>query len=144
MKSLLVSICGAVVALAFAGCSRQPDYGEVQGRVTMGDQPVTDATITFENQASGVAVMAPLGADGGYQVKTHEADGLPPGAYRVTVTPGAIMTDTTNIPLAGQEPPSQQPPATPIPEKYRTAAASPLQAEVKAGENAPFNFDLSP
>ena len=130
--------------LLTAGCSGPAPRGPVRGRVTVGANPVTAGTIIFENKAAGVAVTCPLNEDGTYEFKTHEGRGLPVGAYDVAITPGGVMTGADDVLVPGKPPPP--PPrvsAVKIPSRYHTTATSRLHVEVKAGDNPPFDFDLS-
>jgi hypothetical protein len=129
---------------ALAGCSGRPPWGTVKGRVSLGSQPVTEATIIFENSESGIAVTCPLREDGRYEIATYHGPGLPVGTYRVAVAPGGRMRDGDDSPLAGKNPPPpKKKTASPIPSRFHTATASPLLAEVREGENPAFDFDLS-
>ncbi len=137
----------ALIALAGAasGCSSDAHRGVVKGRVTFKGQPVTGALIHFENREGGVEAQAALDADGRYEVKTLQGDGLPAGRYKVAVAPGRIMQPGEEAPLAGKAPPKGSlPPTTAVPAKYLRTATSDLVAEVKAGDNPAFDFELKP
>jgi hypothetical protein len=126
--------------LLVAGCSDGPPVGKVQGKLTVGNQPLTAGSVIFENRDTGVAAQAALGSDGGYVIRFRQRDGLPPGTYQVAVTPSTIGTGEAPLVVPNNEPP----PASPIPEKYRTIKTSGLTATVKAGDNPPFDFNLTP
>jgi len=133
-----------LAALCLPGCGgpETAPRGTVAGKVTLGGKPVTRGAVVFENPETGVAVMAALGPDGTYEVKTYEGAGLPVGHYRVAVTPQAPAATDEN-PLAGAgalEPP--QP--VEIPARYHDAADSPLEIDVDEGKNRPFDFELEP
>ena len=124
-----------------AGCSG-PETGHVAGNVTIGGEALTQGSIVFEDTAAGVSVNAGLQDDGSYLVKTHDRDGLPPGTYKVAVTPSTFGDG--EVPLV-TDPSAQAPgPTSEIPQKYRSTATSELTATVEAGDNEPFNFDLQP
>jgi hypothetical protein len=134
-----------VFALLLVGCSEKgPARGPVKGRVTMGKQPVSGATVFFENAEAGVAMNAPLDADGNYEVKSYQGVGLPVGTYKVAVLPGGVMTADEQGPKAHEAKAKRPKPSVEIPEKYHKTASSGFTIEVKEGDNPPFNFDLAP
>jgi hypothetical protein len=130
------------LALAAAGCSGGTPRGTVKGKVTLGDKPVGNATISFEGD-TGAATQATVGEDGTYEIKTHQGAGLPVGNYKVAISPGATLQAGDEVPLAGKPLPPRKPPSTDIPEKFYKTATSGLKIEVKKGDNPPFDFDLS-
>lgn len=127
--------------LLVAGCSG-PDIGHVSGKVTVGGQPLTEGSVVFEDAAAGISVNAPLESDGTYTVKTFDRDGLPPGSYRVAITPSTFGDGETPLVTDGAD--QAAGPVSTIPERYRSPGTSRLIAEVKPGDNPPFNFDLLP
>ncbi len=111
----------------------------------MDSKPVTGASVFIENAETGVAMNAPLTLDGQYEVKTYQGAGLPPGLYRVAVTPGGVMKPEESLVLAGDAKAARAKlPVTPVPEKYHKTASSGLTIEVKEGDNPPFDFILTP
>ena len=138
------------VVVCVEGCGRHsgPPRWPVRGRVTLQGKPVNGGSITFENLTMGVAVVAPLDINGEYEMKTHNAEGLPAGTYRVSVTSQPIAPPR---PLDDQRPmiPSTPPrnaniPITPIPVRYQALASSGLTATIESGEDRRFDFDLVP
>ena len=125
-------------AVLLAGCDQQESIGTVAGKVTIDGQPLTAGSVVFSNQTAGISIQANLGPGGAYQVRSHDKAGLPPGSYRVAVTPTVIGNGET--PLAGK--PLPEAPPLLIPVKYNDVKTSGLTAEVKAGENKPFDFAL--
>jgi hypothetical protein len=134
-----------LAALFAAGCSADgPPRGTVKGRVTVGDRPVTGAVVRFDNPETGVAVVAPLGDDGTYDARTYQG-GLPAGTYRVAVTPGGVMTpEQAADPLRADAKAPAARPAVGFAARYHDPATSGLTAEVRAGDNPPFDFRLDP
>ena len=121
------------------GCSRGEELGRVSGKVTFEGEPVSSGIIIFANRAKGVYMTAALSADGNYRVVMARGVGLPLGEYQVAIGP----------PLPEE---SFGPPQRPLPKKmqfenipvrYRKIETSPLQLEVRRGEN-PFNVDMIP
>jgi hypothetical protein len=126
-----------LLAMGLSGCSRGPAVGEVSGKVTFEQKPVTEGRITFLNPATGHAAEAGLDRDGSYVIVTPEG-GLVVGDYIVMVNP-LIYLDRSNP----RTPPSPvEKPARNIPEKYRNQGRTPLRATVKPGPNT-FDFDLT-
>lgn len=143
-RSLFAAVLLVGLALV-AGCgTKGPARGTVKGRVTLGDKAVTGATVMFENPETGVAVLAQLDADGNYEVKTHQGDGLPAGNYKVAVTPGGIMSPDEANPMADKAKIARPKLNVTIPEPYLKTATSKLTADVKPGDNPPFDFKLTP
>ncbi len=137
-------------AALLAGCSGASELprGTVRGRVTLAGKPLAGATVVFENRAVGVAQSATLDDDGRYEFLNYAAGGLPAASYKVTVSSGRSMLPGEEIPRLSPvakgpvTPPKRAP--TAVPDKYAKAESSGLSAEVKAGDNPPFDFDLKP
>ncbi len=130
-------LASAGLLLITLGCApaREPP-GIVIGRVVNRDKPITNALIYFEKIDDDYAVFESLAADGGFQLKTHDYGGLPAGSYRIAVRPdpGKSMA------LVGDAPTPRAHPL--IPERFMDTKTSALSAEVKAGENPLYLFDL--
>lgn len=142
MPRLIPALILSVAWLALTGCGGAKPAGKVSGKVTHNGAVVTNAAIVFENQAAGVSVKVNLGPDGTYTAKTADSIGLPPGAYNVAVTPSQVAA-TDDVPLVAAPTEGDQDPASTIPAKYHSPATSGLTAEVKAGDNPPFDFSLT-
>lgn len=145
MKRSLALLAAAL--LAGCGGPSEPPRGAARGRVTLAGKPLSGATVVFENKAVGVAQSATLDDDGKYEFVTYAAAGLPAASYKVTVTSGRFMLPGEEIPrinpaVKGVAPPPKK--ATAVPDKYGKAESSGLSADVKAGVNPPFDFDLKP
>ncbi len=105
--------------------------GRVAGKVTFKGQPVTDGLIVFANREKGVFILAEIGPDGSYNVETADGFGLPPGTYRVSITP-----PVSDAPV-GEMPKMPKPGAyDDIPEKYRRAETSGLTLTVEETKEA--------
>jgi hypothetical protein len=134
-----------LVVIAAEGCQRRHwrSLGTAHGRVTLQGKPVAADTITFENAAEGVALSAAIGPDGSYRMKSHEGDGLPVGKYRVAIMPQSFVVHH-RTPFDPQPEPAAANALSDIPQKYLAANITPLTAAVSPGENAPFDFNLTP
>lgn len=117
------------------GCGGEP-LGEVQGRVTLNGQPITQGSVVFENLEAGISVNAPLDANGRFEVRTYEQAGLPPGTYQVAVSPRGFQEEHEAIAV---DPDAHAANSPMIPTKYHLPATSGLTFEVQAGAN---DFDL--
>jgi hypothetical protein len=124
------------------GCGSNAPIGTVQGKVTLNGQPINGGRVVMVGEQPPVELAASIEADGSYKMRSYESDGLPPGRYKVAVSSQGIA-DGDEIALAGSPAPPE--PAGPkIPRKYESVETSGLTADVKPGDNPPFNFDLTP
>jgi hypothetical protein len=144
-RTRALALLGLVLA---AGCGpKDLPRGPVRGRVTLNNQPVSGATIVFESKALGVAQTATLDGDGRYDFASYGASGLPAGSYKVSVSAGRFMQPGEEIPLVAPKGKAAAPEpkkTVAIPDKYAKADTSGLTADVKAGDNPVFDFDLKP
>lgn len=119
----------AVVAIGMlvAGCSPRADVG---GVVTLDGAPLSGGVVTFSPLADGPTGYASIAADGRYVVQVGGRNGLPPGAYVITVA--------ANVRPAGEVPTGPGPYSdgiTPLatPQKYADPEQSPLRATLVSG-----------
>ncbi len=143
------SRCFALLcAAALVGCGGTTPLprGTAQGRVTLNGKPLTGATVVFESKAVGVCQSAALDDDGRYEFVAYNAAGLPAARYKVTVSGGRFMKPGEEIPrvtpAAKGVPLAARKPDAVVPDKYTKAESSGLSADVNAGDNPPFDFDL--
>jgi hypothetical protein len=125
----------ATLACAY-GCGANDGPQAVSGSVTYRGKPLTHGTVTFltTSGAPGPAAGA-LVTDGRFEVPA--ARGLEPGTYRVAISapePGGVLTREEKA--AGASPKARES----LPAKYN--AATELTAEVRAGAENRFDFDL--
>jgi hypothetical protein len=119
-----------LVALA-SGCGRR-DMGRVSGTLTFQGKPVPKATVKFTplNRPAGAGETD---AAGRFAVNTLKpGDGAFQGACVVTVIPGAEFEEGSIAPK----------PRPDIPEKYRDSSTTPFKADVVAGKENVFRFDM--
>lgn len=134
LASVLLLSCIALIL----GCGGPP-VGKVSGKVIYKDAPVAEGSVIFQNGDGTVSMSANLGADGTYTVTSVDRNGLPPGEYKVAVSPSKIGSGESPLAIAPGEAP---PPPPAIPAKYHSIETSDLKATVKAGDNPPFDFTL--
>lgn len=124
--SVRIRIAGLALLL-FAGCGEQPELPPVvvRGKVLFRGTPLTGGLVVFtpdddfsghNPQASGL-----IGPDGKFTLTTAQVAGVAPGKYRVTV--------------AG-------PDGLPLPARFLDPQLSGLRAEVLAGRENTFDFQL--
>jgi hypothetical protein len=115
----------AALLVALAGCGG--GQCPVRGKVIFDDgSPVTGGLVVFESKDAQPAVTArgAIQADGSYALGTHKADdGVPPGVYRVLLSPPAPAELT------------RRKPKPPFDERYLDFRTSGLECEVHAGTN---------
>ncbi len=131
---------GLILAVA-GGCSGRPKNvaRSVTGKVTLGGQPLTGATVGFAPVEGGSTAVGQTDANGNYKlIWGRNGSRLIEGAQ--------VGENTVNISTYAEAAPSAKPPRPEVPEKvphkYRTAEGV-LKATVKRGSNV-INFDLEP
>lgn len=127
MMKCLVTVCGIVSLAVLAGCGGEtealPELGTVTGKVTLDNQPLSDAMIFFE-PSKGAMSSGSTDAQGEYVLHFNAE------------TPGAVLgTHTVRI----SKPDGEAGPEI-LPTKYNME--SELTAEVTAGDN-PIDFQLT-
>jgi hypothetical protein len=129
---LTLSVCAATACVS-AGCGRQgPPLGTVHGQVTMDNQPVPRASITFSPQEPGPSSYGVTDGDGRYTLFFSDRQaGAVLGKHNVQIEALEPDEDENGNPV-GPEP-------VKIPQKYRVPG--PLTGEVNAGDNE-INFPL--
>lgn len=127
-KSLLLLIM-TLCMFSLTACDNAPrgiPRGEVSGKITFQGEPVTEGTVTFYSDKTGIAAPADLDSNGLFTI----SNGIEVGSYAVMIAP-PIIEDVTGAP------PTKKAKKTydNIPKKYRASETSGLQAEVKKGKN---------
>jgi len=133
---LLCLLCLAGL-IAVAGCGdRLGKLAPVQGKVTVGNTPLTAGEVRFfpETPKPGVALEsnAAIASDGSYTIKTNGKPGAPLGKYKVTVS---MPPADPNVP-----PPAKAPPR-PFNVSFEGPDSTTLQLEVVASPS-PGQYDL--
>ena len=124
-KSLLMFSVGALV---LAGCGSEAAKVPVRGKVTFKGQPLTDGSVMFVAQGSGVTATGTIKPDGTYELHSGKpGEGITPGAYKVSIAPAFYDPRTGSPPKFAT--------------KYQDPEMSGLTAEVKDGAGV-FDFDL--
>ena len=111
------------------GGSDAPPSGTVTGTVTMAGSPLTNGTVVYMDDATGVGGSAELDEQGQYAFDAP----LRAGQYAVSIQPPPLPAPH-ETPAAPSEPFA-------VPQKFQDAKTSGLTAEVKEGKNV-INFDL--
>jgi len=155
-------VCGLAAAV-LAGCGGgELDVVPATGTVTLDGQPVEGATVTFVPQdADGRTATGTTDQSGKFVLQTAGAgEGALPGKYKVTVSKVAVgaaagteaTTEEQGMQQVMQQMQGARDPAAQLskplqeqdqlPARYKSADTSGLEAEVKAGEDNNFTFDL--
>ena len=129
--------CAAVVMLS--GCKRDdglPECAPVSGKVTIGDEPLASAMVTFHPAGEGNRGQSATDVDGTYTLTTYGTeDGAIVGQHSVTVE--------RHIPPMPSQPGGKLPSAkSVVPPKYHVPSSSPLKFEVKSGTNNVFDIRI--
>jgi len=134
----------AVLALA-VGCGKtDPSLVPVSGTVTLNDQPLANATVTFipKDGTTGFGGVGKTDAAGKYRLagSRDNEPGIPPGEYRVVISK-RLMSDGSELPANDNTPPMNSPAKESVPAGYSSMAASTLTATVRPGMG-PSDFPL--
>lgn len=116
MLAALLGGCGGP-----SGPPRQP----VVGMLTFNGKAVPDAQVAFQCPEQNVYFTAMTDPQGRFEVVAASGDGLPAGAYQITVYPAP--SDDEEITEAPQRPD--------IPQRYRSTSTSDLKLTVAEGDN---------
>ena len=139
------------VLTVLAGCSSPtPDLGEVHGRVMLEGQPLANVQVTFAPEKSSMKTPLPISTgttdhDGNYRLKSTTATpGAAVGSHRVVIEDVAGDTPSAGNSREAQDekPLAVAPAAARVPQRYSTAAGTPLRHEVKLGDNT-INLELT-
>lgn len=143
---LRIGMCGAL--LFVAACTRPPDKWErarirtfpATGRVLLDGQPVSEASVIFQNDGVPTSPSALTSKEGVFYLRTYvPKDGAPAGTYAVAVS----KTTESRPPNDPELPPPPLEITHHLPWRYRSPKTSGLTAEVtEAGPNE-FVFELS-
>ncbi len=79
-----------LVAVTSVGCSKKIPTGTVKGKVTLDDQPYSNASVVLLGVDSGQAGSADIQSDGTFSI----AEPLPVGKYTVYLAPKASATNS--------------------------------------------------
>jgi hypothetical protein len=100
----------------------------MSGAVTYEGQPIPEGLVVVSNSQAGVYLTAKV-KNGSYEIKTAKG-GIPPGEYRVAITPPLVDHPVGPI----LERPKLAKYAQ-IPNRYRDESTSNFTAQLKEGEN---------
>lgn len=114
------------------GCSSK--LPQVEGTVTLDEEPLAGAFVSFQPVGAGAMATATTDDGGRYSINTGAQGGVAAGAYRVAVT--AYHTRAS----ANEQNPPQFSVATP--KRYNDPESSGLEAVVEPGKNT-FDFALT-
>lgn len=118
-----VAVMLLVLLGAVAGCTKSEPVGTLQGKVTLGGQPFSNARLNFVSKTTGVATAADIESDGSFKVATP----LKAGIYTVFLSPKTEADP--DHPRGGTGPDPK------VPQAYWNESSSPLKVEVKTGLN---------
>ncbi len=134
-RPVSVLLFALVVTAGLTGCGHSPRSGKERGdvvlTVTYSGEPLTGAFVNLENLDTGEGGGGEVGPDGTVQI-----DGVVTGTYAVVVLPpqGNPVPDTQAT--------GSLPDPSHFPQKFRTAATTPLEARIESGRQE-FTFDLA-
>jgi hypothetical protein len=148
-------LTAAMLTTLLAGCGGSPPPGTplpelvpVSGTVTMGDEPISQAVVTFlpENvSGDGFGGFGLTDASGRYEVGTmydgKSNPGLPVGKYKVIVSK-MVAPDGKALPPDPEVPPAMQGGRESIPLPFCSPAQTPFRADIPAGGGDSIDFKV--
>lgn len=128
-------VLGLAYLLALTGC--RPDYqldmAPARGVVTLDGKPLSAGSVLLVPDR-GRGAGGTLASDGTFVLTTYRpGDGAILGKHKVAVLPMQTDSETDDIPEG----------YVPIPARYKNAASSGLEVEVKPGEENVFELKLT-
>jgi len=124
-----------VMLVAYAvGCGSSGGRYPVDGRLTLGSEPIPNTVVSFLPRDGGTPGVATTDRDGRFVVSTREKRGLAPGVYDVVVE----IVPPQSSPDPDVEGPGQQPSPPPrptVPKRYGSPETSRLSIEVQRQPN---------
>jgi hypothetical protein len=140
-----------MLALLVVGCSRGPEYAEVEGVVTFQGKPLEEVEVIFypnpEAGTEGPRASCYTDDKGHFRLRSEQSGrgGVVVGKHKV------CLQDTTSVPppppvdlKPGEKPPEYRKGPPRVPQKYWSVGTTPYRdVEVKPG-NQTINFDLKP
>lgn len=147
-RHLLWNAFGVVLLTTLAGCAQESTpFGEVEGRVTLGDKPLANVLVQFVPDAAqgtkGTHSTAMTDDQGHYVLNC--ADGRPGavvGRHIVTIIFKESWQNRTEDP---RDPNAKPRPATPnlVPPRYQSSSTTPERHEVREGKQV-IDLKLTP
>ena len=123
-------VAALVMVFCCLGCAKQdgdlPEVQPVSGSVTYNGKPVDNGSVTFHSESARKPATGLLDKQGRFELTTFARhDGAEVGKYRVTVLAFDQSGSGDDEGLAAYS----------IPLKYTQEKTTPLEAEVKEGDN---------
>ncbi len=135
-----------LVSFTILGCDKpsDPSLVAVSGTITLNDQPLVNAAVTFipKDGTPGFGGVGKTDASGKYTIagsRTNEK-GIPPGEYRVVISK-RLMPDGTEIPADDKTPPMMSPAKESLPDSTSSMTSTKPTANVPVGGGT-FDFTL--
>lgn len=138
--------CFLLLMLVILGCDKatDPSLATVSGTITLNDQPLTYATVTFvpKDGTPGFGGVGKTDAAGKYRLagSRNNEKGIPPGEYRVIISK-RLMPDGTELAPDDNTPPMMSPAKESLPGSMSSTTSTKQIATVPA-EGGTFDFAL--
>jgi len=123
------TVCVVILAAGLFGCGGTAGGVAVTGTVTLDEQPLADAVVTFypDGETAGLGGAGRTGADGRYTLTAARGGSLPPGEYTVVIS-RPLRPDGTAPPP--DVPPIESDARETLPATYSSRDASALKRTV--------------
>lgn len=147
MKSFVqLSLLFVLLFIVFSGCSGPPALHPIKGKVTLGGKTYARLIVYFRPINNTVDEynlgVGETDAEGNLALRSSAGDGLAAGKYKVTFT--CLIAEESAMGLSDEkndDNPTVMTPVELVPEKYTDQGDSPVEFEIKKGENF-FEFDI--
>jgi len=125
------------ITLTVTGClDDAPQIAPAVGKVTFNGEPLPGAAVVNFVSDKGFSSRFDVTSDGEFSLRSEFGPGIPPGNYRVSITPP--------LPQLGASKEHQAPADTSyVPQKYRCLDTSGFVAKITEDGGGPFVFDMT-
>ena len=128
-----------LIAVVLAGCTQKATLNPVQGKVTLGGQPLAGALVSFHSEDPKASPATGFTKeDGTFSVMTDDIEGAKPGTYTITIMCQVPLTKKSQGMEFGGTPETEDR----LKGAYANRDNSQIKVTIKEGPNQLEPFDL--